>query len=198
MNNLLTLLDKLKNDTNPPAEQQEFTLQELNNFKNTNYNDYIHVILYLYLEGNMLDGNIDELFDKQDEILIHVTTATKQGNYSYLYTITKTRRTSMHWIFREHFQKFITLLCSNLIPSYYIITNNMLKNVNPLETFTNMILPLIIQTIDTQLLIKKLENKIDETNNRIEELENIIYYSPEIGTEYLNAKNNFEKLANQI
>jgi hypothetical protein len=198
MDNLLFLLDKLKNDTNFPIEYQTFSMNDLNNIKDTNYNDYIIVLLFLFLECNFLDDTLDNLHDKEDEILMHLVNETKKGNYQYLYTITKIRNCNLHWVFREHLQKFITKLCSNLIPIHHIITNSMLKNINVLDTFTNMIIPLIIQNIDSQLLTSKLESKINECNNRIQELENLIYYDPVVGTEYQIAKNNFEQLVKSL
>lgn len=198
MDNLLFLLDNLKNDKTFSIEAINFTVKDVEQFKNINYNDYLHIITYIYLECILLDGNIDDIFKYEDEVLINIINETKKGNYTYLYTITKIKRINNHWIFKEHIHKFLTKLCSGLIPYYNIIVNNMLKNINLLDTYTNMILPLIIQSIETQLMINKLEIKINESNNRIEELENIIYYSPDFGSEYIIAKNNFEQLvANQ-
>ena len=71
----------------------------------------------------------------------------------------------------------------------------MLKNINPLESFTNMIIPIIINKINQDILVNNLESKLNDYHNRIVELENILYYSPDFGTEYLEAKSRFESMS---
>jgi hypothetical protein len=198
MDNLILFLDKLKNDPNPPTELPQFSINDLNIFKNTNYQDYYHILIYLCLDFVFLDESFDYFDNKQNEILTYITNETKNGNYNYLYTITKIKNYTTHWILKEQIYNFILKLCSNLIPSLYLVINNILKQPNLLDNFINLIIPLIIQTTNSELLLKNLESKIQECNTKIQDLENIIYYYPDIGSEYKIAKNNFEQLQKNL
>jgi hypothetical protein len=183
MDNLIDLLIKIKTDNYFHQNYNDITLEQIEIFSNLyDINDTIHLITYLYLEG------VDFLHTKEPEMIKHIVDETRKGNFEYLYTISKTRKASFYLCNMDRTRDFIKKLCDQLIPQYLYIYNHMLKQLVIIDAFNNMILPLIVTTIQNNLIICNLENRLND-------LENIIYYSPGFGTEYNNAKDRFEQMS---